>query len=399
MKKIGKLITEARRGAGLTQEAFAAKLGITPQAVSKWENDVGFPDVALLPDIASILGLSLDALFGVKEEQAQAFSDVFEGLPFICAFENTGCYSDKNGANVSADGKAVYFADGSEAHFANGLVINKGRGEIRFYEADAIRKKTDDRKFYTKITKNAFDSLNIHLAFPAEVKICSVEGREAHIEAEGDGEFIDALELIVDGGRLSLSAKTGRNYNGRSDNKLLLHLPFENGKELSLSVSGSADCEITPWFEMLSFSISGSGGIKAKGCDRLSAKIAGSGDLDLGIVKESGSISVSGSGDVVIGEGKDIYASVAGSGDINISKAVNSFEAKVAGSGDICAGGQLEKLKLDICGSGSFNGKELSVSEADICIMGSGDIVIDRIKRCSTERLSKNCSYKVNKRG
>jgi transcriptional regulator with XRE-family HTH domain len=42
MNKIGKVISLARKKAGLTQESFAAKLGITPQAVSKWENDVGY---------------------------------------------------------------------------------------------------------------------------------------------------------------------------------------------------------------------------------------------------------------------------------------------------------------------------------------------------------------------
>ncbi len=39
MKDMGKVISEKRKQAGLTQEAFAAQLGITPQAVSKWENN------------------------------------------------------------------------------------------------------------------------------------------------------------------------------------------------------------------------------------------------------------------------------------------------------------------------------------------------------------------------
>lgn len=40
MNKFGKLIADKRKKAGLTQDTFAAKLGITPQAVSKWENGV-----------------------------------------------------------------------------------------------------------------------------------------------------------------------------------------------------------------------------------------------------------------------------------------------------------------------------------------------------------------------
>ena len=40
MKEFGQLITKKRKQAGLTQNQFAEKLGITPQAVSKWENGV-----------------------------------------------------------------------------------------------------------------------------------------------------------------------------------------------------------------------------------------------------------------------------------------------------------------------------------------------------------------------
>ena len=41
-------------------------LGITPQAISKWENGVGYPDVTLFPDIARSLDVSLEMLFGTQ---------------------------------------------------------------------------------------------------------------------------------------------------------------------------------------------------------------------------------------------------------------------------------------------------------------------------------------------
>ena len=63
MKEFGQLITKKRKQAGLTQNQFAEKLGITPQAVSKWENGVGYPDVTLFPMIAEILGMSIEELF------------------------------------------------------------------------------------------------------------------------------------------------------------------------------------------------------------------------------------------------------------------------------------------------------------------------------------------------
>ncbi len=58
-----------RKRRGLTQEELAQKLGVTFQAVSKWENAKAAPDVFLLPMIASLFGCSIDQLFlGVKRE-------------------------------------------------------------------------------------------------------------------------------------------------------------------------------------------------------------------------------------------------------------------------------------------------------------------------------------------
>ncbi|MDR1329655.1 MAG: helix-turn-helix domain-containing protein [Oscillospiraceae bacterium] len=60
---LGKNIARFRREKGLTQEALAAVVGVSGQAVSKWEVG-GSPDVDLLPAISDCLGVSTDALFG-----------------------------------------------------------------------------------------------------------------------------------------------------------------------------------------------------------------------------------------------------------------------------------------------------------------------------------------------
>lgn len=57
-------IARLRREHGLTQDALAGKLGVTYQAVSKWENGASCPDVMLLPEIANIFNISIDELFG-----------------------------------------------------------------------------------------------------------------------------------------------------------------------------------------------------------------------------------------------------------------------------------------------------------------------------------------------
>ena len=59
-------ISRYRKDLGLTQEALAAKLGITFQAVSKWETGQTMPDTLLLPKLAQILGVSVDKLLGYE---------------------------------------------------------------------------------------------------------------------------------------------------------------------------------------------------------------------------------------------------------------------------------------------------------------------------------------------
>lgn len=60
---IGKNIAAMRKEKGIKQDELASVVGVTPQAVSKWENG-GVPDVELLPAIADYFGVSVDRLFG-----------------------------------------------------------------------------------------------------------------------------------------------------------------------------------------------------------------------------------------------------------------------------------------------------------------------------------------------
>lgn len=63
MKSIGEVICRYRRDRRMTQEEFASILGVTPQAVSKWERGTGLPDVALIEGICKVLDISPNILF------------------------------------------------------------------------------------------------------------------------------------------------------------------------------------------------------------------------------------------------------------------------------------------------------------------------------------------------
>ena len=67
-KTMGTMIAELRKQQGMTQLELAGKMGVTDKAVSKWERDLSCPDINSLPDLAEILGVSVDELMQVKRE-------------------------------------------------------------------------------------------------------------------------------------------------------------------------------------------------------------------------------------------------------------------------------------------------------------------------------------------
>lgn len=69
--KICEVIKRKRRDMNISQEVLAEKLGITVQAVSKWENALSYPDITMLPLIADFFGITMDGLFFDKADTAE----------------------------------------------------------------------------------------------------------------------------------------------------------------------------------------------------------------------------------------------------------------------------------------------------------------------------------------
>lgn len=66
--EIGNQIKQLRLRRGITQEAMAQHLGVTPQAVSKWERGAATPDIGMLPAISAYFGVSIDELFALSDD-------------------------------------------------------------------------------------------------------------------------------------------------------------------------------------------------------------------------------------------------------------------------------------------------------------------------------------------
>ena len=78
--EFGTKIKALRNKRGITQEALAKAMGVTPQTVSKWENDVTMPDVALLPELSVFFGVTIDELFSldVKRQMERLENRIYE---------------------------------------------------------------------------------------------------------------------------------------------------------------------------------------------------------------------------------------------------------------------------------------------------------------------------------
>ncbi len=71
METLGQRIADYRKGLGETQEQLAEAMEVSAQAVSKWENDISCPDIALLPQLADHLHISIDVLLRGEEQMAK----------------------------------------------------------------------------------------------------------------------------------------------------------------------------------------------------------------------------------------------------------------------------------------------------------------------------------------
>ena len=70
--KIGSRIKELRREQNVTQDGLAEAIGVTPQAISRWESETGYPDIEFLPAIADFFAVSIDELIGYRMSEREA---------------------------------------------------------------------------------------------------------------------------------------------------------------------------------------------------------------------------------------------------------------------------------------------------------------------------------------
>lgn len=93
--KLGGQIKELRRRDGRTQEDLANALGVTAQAVSRWEKGICYPDMELMPSMANYFCVSIDELFGYNSEREQRVDELVKKI--------TDMNRNNNGVDLNID--------------------------------------------------------------------------------------------------------------------------------------------------------------------------------------------------------------------------------------------------------------------------------------------------------
>ena len=161
-------IYESRKAMGITQEVLAAKLGITPQSVSRWENGQSRPDVDMLPRLAAFFGITVDALFGYQAEnlkiaqykenfkQSAVHTDFVSrkvereilGLVPPVGIKNIleiGCSDGQSAVFFARNGYVVSAFDINENAIENAKKLAETAGvDVNFFCADILNYKIDE---------------------------------------------------------------------------------------------------------------------------------------------------------------------------------------------------------------------------------------------------------------
>ena len=136
MMTLGSNIRTARKKMGLTQEELASQVGVTPQAVSRWESSAGLPDISLIVPLAQILSVSTDTLFGLEETRQDdaMYMEVKFAYEEIAEKSSSPAETAKKQCGPKKSIRTVFYGGGAAARFS---------GQARGYLA--IIKKLSDK--------------------------------------------------------------------------------------------------------------------------------------------------------------------------------------------------------------------------------------------------------------
>lgn len=189
-------LAHAREQAGLTQTQLARQLGLTPQAVQKWEAGGGHPAPSRLPALAQALGVSVDLLLGHKTSAPTASNDAIH-VPLLANAASMGYGAEAASEDVISDSIALTpqfihdhirptrpsalrfipaYGDSMEPTFRSGdvLLIDTGVREIRIDGIYVLR--AHDRLFVKRVRQRLDGSYEVSSDNPTHKTVDVLNG-------------------------------------------------------------------------------------------------------------------------------------------------------------------------------------------------------------------------------
>lgn len=163
-------LLQYRKQHGLSQEALAEKIGVSRQAISKWERAEASPDTDNLILLADIYGVSLDELLkGESTEEEKSESEIPQS-DTENTYEKTEKFSFKNGIHVNAkngDRVHISFKDGIHVHDRHGTKVDIDKKGIHVNESKEQKIYTDeDGNVIFDENLKSFHEIGIWYKFP-----------------------------------------------------------------------------------------------------------------------------------------------------------------------------------------------------------------------------------------
>ncbi len=407
MKEFGELIISKRKEFGYTQETLANKLRITPQAVSKWENGIGYPDISLFPELANAFNMSIDELFGHETPKTERLENdsVLQGEVIT---ENANDTSNDNvffnSSSIKNIGKNI--ADGIKL-FVNGFGnASSGKRSVQI-DSDETVSFEEDLKDFSGIVAKFCNSCDVTILNEGEFSI----------SANGSKKFIDSISYTVKDGKLKIDMKNypSTNESNRLDISVAcdrfdlldvsasgcINLSIENIDidTANLVTGGACDVDVDADIGKLVARFSGASDFNAIGiCE---ADIVGSGACDIDIESVSSSIKavLSGSSDIDIESACNAEIGISGAGDADIGNASGNLSVSLSGSSNADVSGSVDELCVSVSGSSDFCASDLTANRATISASGPCDVTIGRVVGELVKNADRICDVEILNRG
>ncbi len=220
-QKVGAFIKELRKKSGLTQKEFADKYAITYQAVSKWENGINLPDIALLKQISQDFNVSIDNILEGEFKKPRRLKHLLILIGIILVFLSLLLYLIFYKSNTSFNFKTIS-ASCKDFKVSGSIAYNKDKSSIYISSIDYCG--IDNKNLYNEIDCNLYEKNN------DTNKIISSCNNKKNITLEN---FLKDIEFKIDNYSKICNNYTNEslyleiNAKDKDDNIIVYKIPLE----------------------------------------------------------------------------------------------------------------------------------------------------------------------------